>query len=555
MILSIEEVQDIILNNPNKELLKTHRDYSKKLRMHLYGTGLKDHLTKIEGLEKPSLKELRAKYARSNKALFAALGRPIDKVFSAKGGSVYLSLSDAQEKQIKDLSGRIRHGQSVRKWLQRFWEPHFRDDPGGIIFMEIATGVTIADRSTVPFTFPTYKSSTTIYDYKLAGSRPQYVVFELTKEEIKANKLDPGTYYRVVDDLLDRIVKLDGAKVTELRGLTLTNPFGYVPAIINSDYCSPDNDNVRLSIFDEVLDLADEYLLTGSIKKTFNFLLGFPKYWEYADDCGKCDGSGMHEGEKCGSCEGTGRRPMTKVSDVKLLTPPTSKEDPTIAPNVAGFVTPPKDYQDIATQELDGLRSMMEFTMWGRTEIPKVQGPDATKTATEIVGDQQPMIDRLTDISEMAQIREKFILDALVRIQLPNPSYQGSSVLYGRRYQLEGPDMIWLKYAEAKAKGAPVSMLDDFLDEYIEAKYGTDPMQLALNKKLKEIEPFVHLTIDQVSRLPIANEDKLRKVYFSEWFMSMPDTLLVMSSTESLRQLLTDYVSQKEIQPDAAPVN
>jgi hypothetical protein len=298
------------------------------------------------------------------------------------------------------------------------------------------------------------------------------------------------------------------------------------------------------------MELANHFLLKGSIKITHEFLHGYPKYWEYADGCTDCGGTKYKDGHLCPSCKGTGKKLLLKVSDAKLLEYP-DKDTPIVAPDVAGYVSPDKTYYEIATNDLQLLEELMNVTLWGAQAKVQTQGmvtnqSGDTKTATEVMNDIKPQADRLNLISEMAEKRHKFILDAVVKINLSLPFYPGASVNYGRRYMIEGPDEIWLKYSDARIKGAAISVLDDLLVEYYEAKFFSDPIKLAIQTKLMKVEPFVHLTAQQVDLMQsVTAEDKAAKVYFGEWLSSINEAMVLSMSPELLRENLIAYATQK----------
>jgi hypothetical protein len=544
MILTIQDIKEILLNNPNKEIITAGVKYNKTMRLHLYGDGMDSHLTTIEGFETPAIRELRVKYSTNNKDLTSRLKRPIDKVFSARGGSVYYNLSDGQDKKAMAIAGNVKGGLSVKKWIENFWMPHYLDDPYGIIFMEIDQEGEV---------YPTYKAITSIFSYKYNGSALEYIVFEATKAEKRnANLKEDEKIYRVVDDVFDYYVKLENEDVTILENLSYPNFFPRVPAVINSDINNSAGEGF-LSLLDDVITLADTYLLKGSIKTTHDFLHGFPKYWEYADDCTTCGGAKYHEAKPCTDCKGTGKRLMTKVSDAKLLNYPQSKDEPMVTPNVAGYVEPSDIYYGIATSELSALESAMHHTLWGSDDQPKTPGlatnqQGQTKTATQIVSDQQPKIDRLSQIADSAEKRHKFILDHIIEIKLKEGYIEsgGSSVNYGRRFMIESPDAIWDRYSEAKTKGAAVSVLDDLLQEFIETKYQGDPVSMAIQVKLMKLEPFVHLTIQQVQTLAPSPEDYAAKLYFGEWLSNNSEgNYILITPLDVLRQQLFDYAKGK----------
>ena len=563
MILNLEQITHIIKHNPGRGIVLAGSEYNKNMRMHLYGERMAESaksMKVIEGYEKPTLRELRVKYTRSNRDLFSRLSRPIDKVFSAKGGSVYYNLSEDQDRKARALATDARAGYSVKQWIENFWKPHLLDDPAGMIFMEVVGKDQAAKLKAQgkPLTYPTYKSISCVYDYLPMGANLEYVVFNITEDEKRQMGIATDLQvYRVVDDSKDYIVQRDGEIVRILDSYTLDNYFMKVPAILNSDIPNPNCDGQMLSPFDEVLELADQFLLKGSIRVTHDFLHGFPKYWEYADSCLTCNGDGLKDGADCKDCKGTGKKVMTRVSDVKLLTHPQTKEDAIITPDVAGYVSPDKTYWEISTADLQMLEDLMNFTLWGANPMPRTQGMQTDekggqKTATEIMTDTKPQSDRLVPYSVSAAKRDKFIRDHQVQVNI-NQNYVGSSVNYGKRYMLEGPDVLFEKYSKARLEGVAASVMDDLLLEYYEAKYDSDPVKLAIQVKLMKVEPFVHHKVSDVKLLAPAEEDFKAKMYFSEWLSTINDAMILSMPADLLRENLYKTTNAKKLpEPETA---
>lgn len=553
MILDIAQIKSIIKDNPGKKRIIKGRDYHKKMKRHIYGEGMDSFFQTIEGFERKQIQELRNTYSKTNKDLFSRLGRPLDKIFTARGGSVYYSLSEDAEKKARSITQDIKDGYSVRKWVEIFWKPHLLDDPFGIIFLEIppkpeAIRLKTQGRS---FVHPTYKSINSIYDYLPSGNRLEYVVFELSSEEKKREGLDDQLQtYRVVDDAFDYLVQVNGQNIDVLTSHTLTNLFGEVPAMINSDIVDPSFEHCFLSLYDDIIELADDFLLDGSIKRVHKFMHGFPKYAEFASDCNNCAGSGRKDAKECEVCRGSGKKAMTKVSDVKMLEWP-SKDDHLVLPeNTGGYISPDKTFHEIATADIQFLEDLMTVTLWGTQSKVKTQGmsnnQDGPRTATEVMDEIKPQADRLVPVSEMAEQRDKFIRDAAIRLQI-SMSYSGSSVSYGRRYMLEGPDSIWLKYSDARTKGAPQNVLDTLLNEYNEANYQSDPVGLAIAKKLMYVEPFVHYTAQVLKGLNPDPNDYKMKLYFSEWLATVNEATLLSKPVEDLKADLLTFVEGKKL--------
>lgn len=546
MILSPDQIKTIILNNPNKALIEAGKKYNKEMRKHFYGEHLEASLGTIEGFEKDALRSLRVKYAKSNKDLFNRLSRPIDKVFSARGGSIYYNLPETQEKQARALAMDVKGGYSIKKWIENFWKAHFLDDPYGITFLEMAPvqKAMLLKSQGKSFVYPTYKSIQCIYDYQPNGSSLDYIVFVVCNQDKIANGYKPeDKVFRVVDDAFDYYVLQEGDSVSIRNDHTFPNYFMYVPGMINSDIPDPNREGGHLSIYDDILELANTFLMKGSIKLTHEFLFAFPKYWQYANDCTTCGGTKLFEGAECKDCKGSGKSNVLKVSDALLLTHPKDKDDPTIAPNVAGFVSPDKIYYDIATHDLQLMEDLMNYTTWGAQGATKIQGMSvdsngpAPKTATEVNADIKPQSDRLGPITECAEKRHKFILDGVIQIQI-SQNYQGSSVNYGKRYMIESPDALWDKYSKARLAGAAISVLDDMLFDYYEAKYNSDPVEFAIQTKLMRVEPFVHMTVSQLKGLNAGENDYKAKLYFGEWLSTLNKAMIIMNDADKLREMM-----------------
>lgn len=534
MILSFDDIKKILKENPSKQLINKAVNKSKELHCHLYGEGVELLVNKIKGFERDEVSALRKKFSKSNKDLFERIGRPIDKVFSAIGGSIYYNLSDAQDKTAANISSNIRNGYSLKNWIANFWKPHFLDDPNGFIMIEIDSAGNI---------YPTYKSIFCVYDYKPVGSNLDYVVFKLTNEDKKQANLteENAIYFRVVDDAKDYLIKQIGEDYTIVQEATFTNFFGKVPAILNSDIVSSSCEGLRKSLYDSINEVANDFFEKRSIKKVHDFFHAFPKYWEYADTCKTCNGTRNVGGEQCKTCNGSGKSPMVNVSDSKLLSYPEGKDDAIVTPNVAGYISPDKTYYEISKDELDKMEDYMMFTVWGST-ISKNNSVE--KTATQVFIDVQPVNDVLCKISEMAEKRHKFIIDNIIRLKIQR-NYSGASISYGRRYIIEAPDAIWEKYSNARTKGSPNSVLDELLIEYLESKYQTDPIGLAIAKKLMYVEPFVHNTIAEVKNLGLPNVDYAKKLYYGEWVSTQNDNIILTTTIDVLIKQLEDYAAIK----------
>lgn len=530
MILTNTQIKDIILNRPNKAIWEVARDMNKKLAMHVLGAGLDSYVEKITDYEDEKAIKTRKKYARSNQDLFERILRPVDNIWEARGGSVMYRLPKEQEQAFRTLLQNVENGYSVRKWIKSFCFPRYIDDPMGVTFIEVS-----ADPFN-PEPYPTYKSSQDIYEGLPAGRNLEYLVL----------KTDDPVILRVIDDAFDYLVKKDGDKVEIQSKKKLLNTFMRVPALINSDIPKDGIENLFASPVQRLVELADEFLIDGSVRRVYKFKHGFPKEWVVASACDSCMGTKFIDGKECPTCKGTGLKASYRPDDMMIVTPP-DKDNPEMSEK-GGHIAPDLDFLKWSTDDLKGLENVMFFTHWGTHQANDDQKQE---TATGRFLDVQPVKSRLNGYSEWEEATEQFITDLMGEFFFQQ-KYQGCSINIGRRYLIEEPDAIWEKYLDARSKGAPINELNDLLLEYIETKNKGNSFQLQKAVKLMQFEPQVHLTISQCKGL-LPFQDFNCKLYYQEFISTLNDIQIIDTPLITLRQDLINYVSAKKI-PEPLPI-
>ncbi len=557
--------------NPMSLFLFAARKASAMLNMHITGVNFREAITQMDEFETEQKKNLRQKYSRSNKDIFARLHRPIDKIFTARGGSVIYNLPETQKKEFASFLANIANGLSLRKWIKMVALPAYQIDPNGLIFMELTEeGKPI----------PCYKSTGEIFYYKKSGRKVEIVIFHLTTETVKkyihdlpdayiqldrVDKAPQNTrYYRVVDNVSDKIVEWDGSKLTEMEGMSLPNYFMECPAMIVSDIVT-----FNSQMFDSpdtiLVELANDILTDNSTFNIWKKLHMFPKHWRVRSTCPTCLGTGKNAGQTCNDCTGTGFAKRSSVRDELIIPLPDGGDGKLSIPEkFSGYSTPEIDAWTLSTDELDRLFDTMYATMWGNPPKKISQGKStseksnqAPQTATAEILDVQSMIDRQKDFSEWGQSVETFITN-MSGGYMYGSSWKGCSIHWGDRYINEGADTIWNKYSDARTKGAPKDALDNLLRDYYESRYENNPIELGVALKLMKVEPFVHLTELQVQGLTsVSEQDKAAKSYYSEWMGTKNGMEIIMGNEADLKAELMAYtdaklVSVKQDQESAA---
>ena len=489
------------LKHRNPAFLKLE-SHHKKLLMHVDGIGVTEYLNKIQQFENSDQIRLREQYAKSNKSIFSSLLRPVDKIFTAKGGGrSYQVSSEVAEKQFKEKLSDITEDLSLPKWVQAYWKDKIVVDPNGLFLIENKDGEA----------YPTYKSIFSIYEYKLNGQSVDWVIFKPVEiARTNVNGVNKSIkVVRVYDNENDSLYKWDGNQLILIEDKTFTNPWKKVPAVIISNIVDTVTGYKETPIENEV-ELGDNYLLQASIKTIYQFKQGFPIIWMYKSACNICKGTGTYKDKSCKSCNGTGYSVQRDVSDIKLINPPLDNETPRLDP-LAGFIQPDLETWVQMINELSLIRTAMEYGHWGTNLIREKE-----KTATEVWVNVQPVNERLNQYADGAELIETLLTDLLGQFYYPT-QYKSASIHYGRRYLIETPDQLIKKYAEGKEKGLNETTLNYILIQYYQSEFANDFKGLDKNIKLLKIEPFIHHSISVVLGWNITPEDKKAKTYFNEW--------------------------------------
>ncbi len=525
-MLTKEQVLKLIASRP--KWVQEAREKANRLNVHINGKNTSQYLERIEKIENQDQSILRKKWVTSNRHLFVNLSRPIDKVFSAKGGgNIYNIDNTAKEKRLTSTLSNVAAGKSIRAWIRDIQANKYYTDPAGLVFFEWSK-----DKC-----WPTLKPISQIHCYKADGREVEWVIFEPFRREN-----DDRLFYRVVDEAYDYLYagSLDSLQLIEDE--TFKNPFKRVPAVVNSDLLNSDLTHAE-SPFEEVIGLADHYLRTGSIKNIVEFLHGYPVFWRYLTDCPTCKGTGFvatesgDESKTCPACGGAGVNLRKDVTDVIQIKPPADAGEPVLTPDVAGYVAPPITSWQEMRNEMEYLHSLMELTVWGS----KMVKDKSNETATAAFLNVQPVNDRLNSFADAFEDMERKMTH-LIGIFLFG-DYSGASINYGRRFLVESPDIIWEKYSKARTSGAPKVTLNYLLMQFYQSEYANDIESLTVAMKGVQLEPFVHTSDADLKNLITDKTVLKQKYYFNEWFKTVPNIDLLRLTVDELKALFETFLN------------
>ena len=492
--------------------IQTARERSKTLRALIEGDKFKDELSKIEHIEKSESKwKAREKYSRSIVDLNARLMLMLDNVYSATGGSKRYDISNkVSKREIINKLSNIRGNNTLERWLQDYWMPIYHTDPNGVLLMEWK------DEDV----YPTYKSINRIRNYEADGRNVKWILFEPKKKFDSKGSLKETV--RFIDDSFDRTFLIQGEQLIEIKELTFPVPFDKCPAIVNSNLVKIGTE-IRLSPFEKIIELQQEYLRDQSILTIVKFLNGFKNLIRPKILCPECHGTKKNGENVCKSCSGTGwliNRDATDeiVFPIDLDNPDQKMPD---AKSFAAWFGLDTETWDQYRGELKVLEILMYESIWGTHYTSQ-----ENKTATAKLIDTQPAINKLNKYSDVAEWTEWQISNWVAQYISKNTTGDNQvQISYGRRFILDPPDELLKKYIEAKKENTAITVLDRMLNEYLTAKYKNDPEQLFTELVKKDLEPFIHYDVKTVFDI-FGQEAAQFKMLFDEWWETLqPDEI------------------------------
>lgn len=510
------------------------RDNSKLYKALIDGEGFSDVLVdRIEQIESTKKADVRKKYSKDIRDVFERIMKPRENVFQANGGSEKLTISNQNIRNIfTKAQSNFKSNKSVFKYLSEEYFNLADVDPNGLIFIEYRT------KGNNKSVYPTYKSIEDIYTYEAHGQKTEFVVF---KPEEKIIGTTTVKTWRIVDDVCDRTISEIGESV--VISSKFNHPFGEVPALILSAK-EKIGTSIRLSAIEKITELAKDLARDKSILTIYKFQKGYPIHWRFVTQCRTCVGSGRKDNATCGSCEGHGYIKNTDVTDMVTLPIP-DVDQPNIAPNIAGYVSPDFETWRQYKEDIKDFEIIMKDTIWG-THISGSENKNLqeTETATGRYIDVQPIINTLNVYADTVEYMDNTICNWILNFLDPVKNKFENLYIktYGRRYIIENPDVILTKYQEAKKTSDSSTILDKLLEEFILSKYKNDQAMQNVMLKKKDIEPYVHLTAEQVNTA-FGPEEAYKKELFNKFWASCNE----LDSVETLRSQLTEYLEKNKL--------
>ena len=314
----------------------------------------------------------------------------------------------------------------------------------------------------------------------------------------------------VYDDEHYRVLKWDGGEVLTV---VTENPhdLGYCPAsFFWTDPISYSEPAVKKSPLTNWLAKLDWFLLWSICKKHSDLYAPFPIYEVVKESCN-------YKGDDDSFCvngylQGADRQPVLLASGLKKPCPSCSVD------NLAGpgskIVTQRVDFESDLPQsvrtnwpDVGSLKHVLEQENLLKKEIfSGITGNSISLIEDQAINEKQvrslfeDRLQVLLNVKVNFERAQLFAEETQARLRYGD-RFVGGHVSYGSEFYLFSADDLFNMYTEAREKKLDHILLDDVYAQYVDTRYKDNPTQLHRQNILVNLDPFRHLTDEQVDGL------------------------------------------------------
>ena len=453
-------------------------------------------------------------------------------------------------------------------WSTKGWN-FFKTLINSVLIVDLPEVQEAGDRYPQPYFY--WLPIRDVIDFKADPTTGQmkYIIFRQDEDKIA-----------VFDDESRRVFKAKDNQVGELL-MEAKHDLGYCPArFFWNDPMSLDKPDIKQSPVTKELDRLDWYLFFTISKRNLDTYGAYPIYWGYQQDCDfhndecECDGGFLKDRKGQWLYDNNGLMIPCPVCSQKRLTgagsfveipvPDASQGQPDLG-NPVGMLAVDRSSLDYNHEEEERLRTDIITAIVGTNEQITTRDALNEQQIKANFESQSTVLQRVKKGFEAAQ---KWVDDTIARERY-GTAFISSSINYGTEFYLFTSDELRERYKKAKEAGMSEADLDALLQQIIETEYRNNPQQMQRMIILGDLEPYRHLTRNEVQGLYdkslISIEELLIKLNFADFIrrferenmniISFGENIDYDKKINTIKERLTEYAREIIPQTKVEPTN
>ena len=394
-------------------------------------------------------------------------------------------------------------------WQTKGWE-NFKTEINSILIVDLPSEQT----SEKPEPYFYWLPIDDALDWECHDMKMDYVVFRQKHDRIA-----------VIDDASYRIYTAD--KSGNIGSLIMEHPhkLGFCPArFFWNEPLNMREPDIKASVLSKELEALDWFLFYHISKRHLDMYGSYPIYSGYEQ---ACDFSNAENGDYCDGGFLKDKQGFYKLDRAGLLMRCPKCGDKRIA-GVGSFVEipiPNDNQPDLRNpvQMLSVDRSSLDYNVEEEERlknniITAVVGTNEEITTRDALNEQQIRANFESQSTILNRVKKGFeeaqkFVDETCCLLRYGDDYISATINYGTDFFMLDATELRERYKVAKESGASESELDALQSQIIETEYRTNPSQRQRMMLLAELEPYRHLTRDEMVTLldkGIITPDELR---------------------------------------------
>jgi hypothetical protein len=445
-------------------------------------------------------------------------------------------------------------------WSTKGWD-FFKTQINSVLIVDVPAEQDAADRYPQPYFY--WLPIRDVIDFRADPSTGEmkYIIFRQDGDKIA-----------VFDDEYYRVFSAKNGTIGELL-VENRHDIGYCPArFFWNEPLSLDKPDIKASPVTKELDRLDWYLFYAISKRHLDTYGSYPIYWGYEQSCDfhndetgdYCDGGFLKDKKGHWHYDNNGLLMPCPVCSRKRITGagsfvevPVPVEGQPDLSNPVGMLAVDRKSLDYNHEEEERLRTDIITAIVGTNE--QITTRDALNEQ-QILANFESQSTVLQRVKKGFEAAQKFVDDTCCRVRYGS-AFLGSSISYGTEFYLFTSDELRERYKTAKEAGMSEADLDALLQQIIETEYRHNPQQMQRMIILGDLEPYRHLTRDEVLQLHekglVTTEELMVKLNFADFIrrferenmnvISFGETIDYDKKIGTIKQRLAEYA--REIAP------
>ena len=405
-------------------------------------------------------------------------------------------------------------------WQTRGWE-FFKTEINSVLIVDMPQEQQDGDRYPRPYFYWLPIGKVESYETDRHG-RIEWIAFR-----------QKGDRLAVIDDERYRIFRYKDSVVGELE-VENTHDLGYCPArFFWNESVNLQNPDVKASPVTKELGKLDWWLFFNTSKNHLDLYGSYPVYYGYEQNCDYhndntgdyCDGGFLYDVKgvqkldlnglpvpcpKCGEHRITGAGSFVEV-------PVPVEGQPDLGGHPVGMLTVDRSSLDYNVDEVDRLRTEIITSIVGTNEEITTRDALNEQQIRANFESQSTVLNRIKKGFEEAQ---QWVDETVCRLRYGN-LFLSCSISYGTEFYLSTVDDLRDRYKKAKEAGASEAELDALQQKIIETEYRNNPTLRQRMIVLADLEPYRHMSRDEVMQLRdkgiVTDEEVMIKLNFSDY--------------------------------------